>query len=230
MKVFTVTGLISILGLESPCYAETLLRLLSLFNKEPNVKRSHCGPESTAGSLTTSFPGENETYQIPTLELTNAENLVRGCNQCLHVAEIPHPSIHIQSSKPDSPRIQLQHTNQDPLNVRNYGDKFTFERVRRYSSRADNKQISSIFHKLVLRRSLAVLGQSVPAAEFRGQDLMTACENILLSKQFCDLRRAYGVGDFVYVLSHNFNHQWTPAIITKLHGGDICDVETGKDT
>ncbi|VDL34161.1 unnamed protein product [Hymenolepis diminuta] len=53
------------------------------------------------------FPGENETCQTPTLKPTNAENLVRGCNQCLHVAEIPHPSIHIRSPKPDSPRIQL---------------------------------------------------------------------------------------------------------------------------
>ncbi|KAM3171747.1 hypothetical protein ACTXT7_015987 [Hymenolepis weldensis] len=53
------------------------------------------------------FPDENENYQASTVEPTNSENLVRGCNQCLHVAEIPHPSTHIQSSKPDSPRTQL---------------------------------------------------------------------------------------------------------------------------
>ncbi|KAM3187839.1 hypothetical protein ACTXT7_001435 [Hymenolepis weldensis] len=29
------------------------------------------------------FPDENETCQTPTLEPTNAENLVRGCNRCL---------------------------------------------------------------------------------------------------------------------------------------------------
>ncbi|KAM3179262.1 hypothetical protein ACTXT7_000935 [Hymenolepis weldensis] len=53
------------------------------------------------------FPDEKETCQTSTLEPTNAENLVRGCNQCLHVAEIPHPSIYIQSPKSDSPRTQL---------------------------------------------------------------------------------------------------------------------------
>ncbi|VUZ50540.1 unnamed protein product [Hymenolepis diminuta] len=53
------------------------------------------------------FSDENETCQRSTLEPTKAENLVRGCYQCLHVAEIPHPSIHIQSPKPDSLRIQL---------------------------------------------------------------------------------------------------------------------------
>ncbi|VUZ46419.1 unnamed protein product [Hymenolepis diminuta] len=53
------------------------------------------------------FPDENETWQTLTLEPTNAENLVRGCNQCLHVVKIPYPSIHIQSLKPDSPRDRL---------------------------------------------------------------------------------------------------------------------------
>ncbi|KAM3188340.1 hypothetical protein ACTXT7_000461 [Hymenolepis weldensis] len=52
-------------------------------------------------------PDKNETCQTSTLEPMNAENLVRGCNQCLHVAKIPHPSIHIQSSKLDSHRTQL---------------------------------------------------------------------------------------------------------------------------
>ncbi|KAM3180519.1 hypothetical protein ACTXT7_016129, partial [Hymenolepis weldensis] len=45
-------------------------------------------------------------------------------------------------------------------------------------------------------RSLAVLGQSDPAAELRGQDLRTAYEEMLLSKQLCvptkcDPMRAY---------------------------------------
>ncbi|VUZ48553.1 unnamed protein product [Hymenolepis diminuta] len=53
------------------------------------------------------FPNENEICQIPAFEPTNAENLVRECNQRLRVVEIPHPSIHIQSPKPDSPRTQL---------------------------------------------------------------------------------------------------------------------------
>ncbi|VDL44927.1 unnamed protein product [Hymenolepis diminuta] len=52
------------------------------------------------------FSDENEACQTPTLEPTYAENLVRGCNQCLHVAKILHPSIHIQSSKPDFLRTQ----------------------------------------------------------------------------------------------------------------------------
>ncbi|VDL19207.1 unnamed protein product [Hymenolepis diminuta] len=52
------------------------------------------------------FPDENETCQTPTLEPMNAENLVSGCNQYLHVPEIPRPSIHIQLSKADSPRTQ----------------------------------------------------------------------------------------------------------------------------
>ncbi|KAM3176961.1 hypothetical protein ACTXT7_005487 [Hymenolepis weldensis] len=49
---------------------------------------------------------ENETHQTSTLQPTNAENLVRGCNQCRNVAKIPHPSIHIQSPKPGSPRTE----------------------------------------------------------------------------------------------------------------------------
>ncbi|KAM3170942.1 hypothetical protein ACTXT7_017603, partial [Hymenolepis weldensis] len=64
------------------------------------------------------FLDENETCQTPTLETTNAENLVRGCNQYLHVAKFPHPSIHIQSPKPDSPSFQLMLTTPDPLKVR----------------------------------------------------------------------------------------------------------------
>ncbi|KAM3171746.1 hypothetical protein ACTXT7_015986 [Hymenolepis weldensis] len=34
---------------------------------------------------------------------------------------------------------------------------------------------------------------------------------------------AYSVGDLVYALNHNLKHQWTAAIITKRHGGDIYD-------
>ncbi|VDL61674.1 unnamed protein product [Hymenolepis diminuta] len=49
-------------------------------------------------------PDENDICKTPTLEPSNAENLVTGCSQCLHVAEIPRLSIHIQSQKPDSPR------------------------------------------------------------------------------------------------------------------------------
>ncbi|VUZ55176.1 unnamed protein product [Hymenolepis diminuta] len=52
------------------------------------------------------FPDEDKTCQTPTLEGTNAENLVKGCNQCLHVTEIPHSSFNIQSPKPNSPRTQ----------------------------------------------------------------------------------------------------------------------------
>ncbi|KAM3188091.1 hypothetical protein ACTXT7_000955 [Hymenolepis weldensis] len=53
------------------------------------------------------FPDENETCQTLNLELPNAENLVRGCDQYLYVVEIPYPSIHIQSLKPNSPRTLL---------------------------------------------------------------------------------------------------------------------------
>ncbi|KAM3186220.1 hypothetical protein ACTXT7_004762 [Hymenolepis weldensis] len=99
---------------------------------------------------------------------------------------------------------------------------------RRRSSRGATFQI-------VLRRSLAVLVQSTPAAEFRGQGLRTACEEMLLSNQLCvpttfDPTRSYRVDDLLYALNHNLNHQWTAAIITKPHGGDIYDVENGKDT
>ncbi|KAM3172765.1 hypothetical protein ACTXT7_013877 [Hymenolepis weldensis] len=53
------------------------------------------------------FPDENETRQTPTLESRDVENLVRACNQCQHVTEMHHLSIHIQSLKPDFPRTQL---------------------------------------------------------------------------------------------------------------------------
>ncbi|VUZ40481.1 unnamed protein product [Hymenolepis diminuta] len=83
-------------------------------------------------------------------------------------------------------------------------------------------------------RSDNYLGQSAPATEFRGQDLRTACEE-MLSKQLCiptkyDSMSAYSVGDLVYALNHHLNKQCTAAIITKLHDGDIYDVENGKDT
>ncbi|VUZ43189.1 unnamed protein product, partial [Hymenolepis diminuta] len=86
-----------------------------------------------------------------------------------------------------------------------------------------------------LRRSLAMSGRSAPAAEFRGQDLRTAGEEIFLSEQLCvptkcDRMRTYSVSDLVYILSHKLNQQWTAAIIIKPLGGDIYDVENGKDT
>ncbi|VUZ42341.1 unnamed protein product [Hymenolepis diminuta] len=69
------------------------------------------------------FPGENNTYQTLTLN-NDAQNLVGGCNQCLHVVEIPHPSMPTQSTMPNSTRTQLQlSTSGIP-----YGDRFTFER------------------------------------------------------------------------------------------------------
>ncbi|VDL62478.1 unnamed protein product [Hymenolepis diminuta] len=42
------------------------------------------------------FSDENDTHQTFTFEPTKWENLMRGRNQCLQVAEIPHSSIHIQ--------------------------------------------------------------------------------------------------------------------------------------
>ncbi|KAM3181113.1 hypothetical protein ACTXT7_014999 [Hymenolepis weldensis] len=60
------------------------------------------------------FPDKNETCQTPILEPTSGENLVRGCNQYLYVAEIPHPTIPTQLSKPDSPSTQLQLTVSGP--------------------------------------------------------------------------------------------------------------------
>ncbi|KAM3184131.1 hypothetical protein ACTXT7_008993 [Hymenolepis weldensis] len=44
--------LIFILGLRSPCHAEVLLRLLSLLDKKPYVKKSLRRPESAGGLLT----------------------------------------------------------------------------------------------------------------------------------------------------------------------------------
>ncbi|KAM3174801.1 hypothetical protein ACTXT7_009779 [Hymenolepis weldensis] len=145
---------------------------------------------------------ENETWQAPTLEHTDEANHVRGCNHCLHVPEIPHPSIHIQWS--------------NGCDV-HYGDKFTFEKIPYYSALADNKQIShpypqqtrgvpenfdtdsgtsltlyfakfyydrSIIH---LRKSFAALGQSTPSAEFGGYDLRT----VSIKASFCPDRMLY---------------------------------------
>ncbi|VUZ54900.1 unnamed protein product [Hymenolepis diminuta] len=49
-------------------------------------------------------------------------------------------------------------------------------------------------------RSLAVLGQSAPPAEFKSRDLRTMSGVILLSKQFCDPRNAHNVSGLVYSL------------------------------
>ncbi|KAM3186631.1 hypothetical protein ACTXT7_003932 [Hymenolepis weldensis] len=59
------------------------------------------------------FPDENETCRTLTFEPTNVENLEGGRKRCLHVAEIPHPSIRIQSPKPDSARTQVEQDNQN---------------------------------------------------------------------------------------------------------------------
>ncbi|KAM3184415.1 hypothetical protein ACTXT7_008394 [Hymenolepis weldensis] len=45
---------IFILGLQSPCHAEFRLRLLSLLDKKPDVKKSPRRPESAGGLLTAS--------------------------------------------------------------------------------------------------------------------------------------------------------------------------------
>ncbi|KAM3179773.1 hypothetical protein ACTXT7_017630 [Hymenolepis weldensis] len=129
-----------------------------------------------------------------------------------------------------------------------FGDKFTSERighphpqltrgVPETPAPALSTQSDSIFysHRLIihLRASLAVLGQSAPTAECRGQDLRAACKEKWLSKQLCvptkcNPRSAYNVGDLVYALKHRLNHRWTAAIITKPQDGNICDVKTGK--
>ncbi|VUZ54895.1 unnamed protein product, partial [Hymenolepis diminuta] len=44
------------------------------------VQFSEAAPEQMESI---NFPDENEACQTPTLKPTNAENLVRGCNQCL---------------------------------------------------------------------------------------------------------------------------------------------------
>ncbi|VUZ51047.1 unnamed protein product [Hymenolepis diminuta] len=57
----------------------------------------------------------------------------------------------------------------------------------------------------------------------------------MLPKKFPPERRrfsqknGYSVGNLVDALNHNLNHQWRAAIITKPQGGDIYDVETGKE-
>ncbi|VUZ55366.1 unnamed protein product [Hymenolepis diminuta] len=65
------------------------------------------GPDWIDEFILIQFPDENGIWQTPFLVPTNAKNPVKGCNQFLHLAEIPHPSVHIQSSKTDSLRIQL---------------------------------------------------------------------------------------------------------------------------
>ncbi|KAM3184934.1 hypothetical protein ACTXT7_007406 [Hymenolepis weldensis] len=93
------------------------------------------------------FSDENEAYQTPTLEHTNAENLVRGCNQCLQVAEIPHSSILARSLNPDFLIFNSNLPSLDPLKVRHTSDRFTFGRVRFYSTLADNRQIRHVSHQ-----------------------------------------------------------------------------------
>ncbi|KAM3171028.1 hypothetical protein ACTXT7_017432, partial [Hymenolepis weldensis] len=107
--------LIFILGLRSPCHAEILLRLLSILDKKPDVKKSRRRPQSAGGLLTANFQPER-----------------------------------------------------------------------------------------------------------------TACEE-MMSKQLCILTKwdpmcAYGVHTF----SHNLNHRWTTAIITKPRGGDIYDLSNSQ--
>ncbi|KAM3176092.1 hypothetical protein ACTXT7_007213 [Hymenolepis weldensis] len=156
------------------------------------------------------------------------EKSLEGCNRCQHVAEARF--------------------SQDSALTYNFGSTkgATCTTVINSHSKASDvslfppttsRSAISIFNEFVvyqkrslqtqLRRFLAVLGQSAPAAEFRGQDLRTVCEEILLLKRFCDPRSTHIVDDFVYAPNHNLNHQCTAAIITKPHGGDV---ETGKST
>ncbi|KAM3171805.1 hypothetical protein ACTXT7_015865 [Hymenolepis weldensis] len=57
-------------------------------------------------STLSSSKTKDETCLTPTLEPMNAENLVRGCIQYLHVSEVPHSAISTQLSKSDSARTQ----------------------------------------------------------------------------------------------------------------------------
>ncbi|VUZ53821.1 unnamed protein product [Hymenolepis diminuta] len=86
-----------------------------------------------------------------------------------------------------------------------------------------------------LRRSLVVLEQAAPVAEFRGEPLKKAFEEMWLSNQLCvstkcDPMRVYSVGDLVYALNHNLNHQWTAVTVTKRHVGDMYDMKIGIGT
>ncbi|VUZ57133.1 unnamed protein product, partial [Hymenolepis diminuta] len=79
------------------------------------------------------------------------------------------------------------------------------------------------------------VGTIHPEGEFKGQDLRTACEEMLLSERLCvptkcDPVRTYSAYDLIYALNYHLNHQWTVAIITKPHGVNIDDVQTGKGT
>ncbi|VUZ56125.1 unnamed protein product [Hymenolepis diminuta] len=76
------------------------------------------------------------------------------------------------------------------------------------------------------RESLVELGPPSPAAEFRGQDLRTACEELLLSQELCVStgcypRRECSVETLVYGLRYHLNYQWTNAMIAKQHDGNI---------
>ncbi|VDL59330.1 unnamed protein product [Hymenolepis diminuta] len=65
--------LIFIFGLRSPCPTEIRLRLLSLLDKELDVKKSRCGPESAPGPFTTSVQPEEvgETHSPSYIYPTN---------------------------------------------------------------------------------------------------------------------------------------------------------------
>ncbi|VDL31207.1 unnamed protein product [Hymenolepis diminuta] len=88
---------------EAVTFKILILWRISLSSRQP-YRRCHCQNCNDNGHK---LLDENETCQSLPLEPVNVEILARGHNRCLHVVEIPHPSIHIQSPKLDSPRTQL---------------------------------------------------------------------------------------------------------------------------
>ncbi|KAM3176372.1 hypothetical protein ACTXT7_006641 [Hymenolepis weldensis] len=97
---------IRITVLRSPCHAETRLRLLSLSDKELDVKTSHRGPESAVGPLTASVQPEKRRYNrdCPTKDVANrtvtkmvtkkasAENLLRTVTRLSYGTLISTPA------------------------------------------------------------------------------------------------------------------------------------------
>lgn len=88
------------------------------------------------------FTDKNKTYLTLTLEPMNAENLIRGCNQCLHAVKSLILLFLLSCRNQVLPGLRS--------NLPPYDDRFTFKRVRYYSAPADNKQISHLHHQQTL--------------------------------------------------------------------------------
>ncbi|KAM3188121.1 hypothetical protein ACTXT7_000890 [Hymenolepis weldensis] len=251
---------IFILDLSSPCYAEILLRLPSLFRKEPDIKKLHCRPASARLLLTARDPPPirqlSEEYQkqsLPRCRICEESRYRRNC-----------PVEYFNEGEPK----QQGSINSDEAELRS-----TLAPISNAVQPRILMTCKAIFLEKMIFKECYVIDQNINLVGLDwidGLNLIqfinanktcqtftpepTNAENLMRGCNQCQrvakipypsvciqtpklttlvplkVRHTLRVGGLVYALNHHLNHQSTAAMIAKRHCGNIYDVKTGKDT